>query len=121
MEARISRSRMCYKKKSYQTLGLANAAAEKFNLRVYDCPICSLWHTTSATESPPEFVTKQHMDAEIKRLLKDQRDNIGKTNVSQSKKINELMRENKRLWKENIQLRSFIRDSKYINQPKETT
>lgn len=38
---------MCFTKKSYFNKPAANKAAEKYGLRVYSCPICYCWHTTS--------------------------------------------------------------------------
>jgi len=116
----LSRKKMCYDKKSYTTKRGAELAATYWNLRVYDCPICFCFHTTSK-DNIPKFVTEEFMNEEIQRHLKDQRKNIGAENAKLSTKINALVKENKTLWIENMKLRSFVRDSKHFQQPPKDT
>ena len=40
------RWRTCDRKKIYRTKSKANKAALRWNLSVYECPICYCWHTT---------------------------------------------------------------------------
>lgn len=45
-----TKNAMCYTKKSYFSKKEADKAADKFRLRVYTCPICYCFHTTSKEE-----------------------------------------------------------------------
>lgn len=44
---KINRAKMCKNKISFRSKAAALEKATKFNQRVYECPICFCWHTTS--------------------------------------------------------------------------
>lgn len=56
------RKAMCGKKASFTNKGKADAIAAKFGQRVYECPICFCYHTTSKENWKDEYVTKEYMD-----------------------------------------------------------
>lgn len=60
-----TKKRMCHDKVSFHTKRGAMAVAKKFNQRVYECPICFLWHTTSSENWESEYVTAKHMNKVI--------------------------------------------------------
>lgn len=109
----INRVKMCYNKKSFRTLKEAQKNADKWNLRVYECPICYCFHTSSQ-EAPPEFVTKEEMQ---NRLL-EQEKKIHTAYKSMIKKYQEKCRDNKKLTFENIKLKATLRDIEHINGSK---
>lgn len=55
------RSRMCYGKKTFSEYETALGRARRFGLFVYQCPVCSLYHTTSNKDAVPSLEGNENL------------------------------------------------------------
>ena len=81
----INRSKMCYKKASFQTEKAAVKVAKEHNQNVYECPICFCWHCTSQENWQLEFIPIDKYNEILEQLEKlktkhlEHKKNAGKT------------------------------------------
>lgn len=86
----INRIKMCSKKISFTTKGKAEAVGLKFKQRVYECPICFCWHTTSKENWKDEFVRKDYHERCMAQLESKIRNELNEKNRKLSQLIFEL-------------------------------
>lgn len=84
------RQKMCAKKMAFRTEGAALRVAEKFEHRVYECPICFCWHTTSKKDG----FHGDMLDWAIRRAEQTVRAELKKKVKELNLKISELQKEN---------------------------
>lgn len=78
---KVTRIKMCKGKLSFHTISAAKKIAIKYDQRVYECPICFCYHTTSLEDWRQEFFRKEEVE---KKLLEQKTliNNINQENAS---------------------------------------
>ncbi len=85
-----SKAKMCLNKKAYYTKQKAQIDADKYGLRIYECPICFCWHTTSKENWKDEFITNEAHEKALKTLENKIRRELNEIIKKRNTKINEL-------------------------------
>ena len=86
----MSKLKMCSKKVSFNTKGKAEVVASKFNQRVYECPICFCWHTSSKENWKDEFVRREYHERCMAQLENTIRNELNARNKELGRMVADL-------------------------------
>src|SRR5690242_3912356 len=87
------KTKMCIRKVSFTTKAKAQAIADKFSQRVYECPICFCWHTTSKENWQDEFIRMEDHIVAMSQQESKIRGELNEKNRKLSQEIFELRKE----------------------------
>lgn len=112
----MNRSKMCVRKVSFTNKAKARKIADKFDQRIYECPICFCWHTTAKEKWQDEFVRVEDHIVALKQQESKIREELNEKNRKLSNEVFELHKRIKEKKKTNSSKGSIMSDQEQINE-----